>query len=1020
MEQYGYCNFQQQGYYTASEDPYFHNPPANRQQALNELYNHISAADGDVSLIGIYTDLNSKDENPRYFFQCSGRLTLRNAAYAHGYLLQVGKDGEKALFNDSFLHLLNAPFMTGDEMERISPDVADRYFPTLTEANWQDVIRPARIPDPLLKAIVLRLLNKERVILRLNEEQAAAMGYSVADYARSVLLTIYAALPYAARRSCGFCTNTAAERFSMGTANPLPSMVKLCLVSPQEIIPDRADVQRDLLTFDGAFPDVAKEAARLRVNEGQLKKLLDILINVDTPEKVDRRKEFFETAYSACENGKMGQAVTLKDYLGVLPLGEMLTLELSADNIEYQANWYCDNLRNKGMVRSFLESSCKKQTPEVMADYLNGCWARYRIGEQGTLAALISGPAHGAQELPLRQVTGLFMGVLGFYVTDTLGITEQGAAAEKLAEEAGKLSGMICSAVLDTVNAEKTKYRVQDENTLPLATAKSVQYLKDYLRQVQGLRIPAADRDNLILKALCEGLVVELQYLINAEQKTYEQEVADETSRARQELASAQDCGALCNVYYALCHPGFRYPVCSDAVAQGSALKSAAAYGTETVEIIREKLTGWLQPDNWEERGRLADVLAQLKQEELGQYSEVADLVRNAEKAFGQLETAEKRLAECVSFADYLRMYSDITAGTGWSALSFKMQSSVKSILRPWLEQLCTLQNLLENTTEMATLYKYEDPLAKTLTGHYLEVNPNAMDAADAELLVTHSEQWCRLASYQQKASGKRPSLVLSDSEILSANGSDIIELLRWMQPEAEVTAGPIPSLIPQLCKAAPGWILQSFAEDGTRMDAIVSKYNELNSFNPDDPFYKLLLDRPVWEGIAPGQLAICLCRQSNRTHIQHLPMAQSWLRLMQMTQNQQTAVDRVESECDRFARLLNSSVENAQRCEQSRYRSLSKRYQKNASRTGVLLLVTVLASTLSASLLSLGQPSLCSLLFIVLAASVVLTAVLGMVLLPKVVWKGKRYHLFPATMAVIGYLPAIVILAVRVLVHVS
>ena len=97
MFQYGYTNFQKKGYRFASENEFFHASLKNRNAKLAQLVNHVDTKHTayleaePTAYLGIFTDLDSNQENQRYYFQRSGRILERNAGYAQGYVQDVAK-----------------------------------------------------------------------------------------------------------------------------------------------------------------------------------------------------------------------------------------------------------------------------------------------------------------------------------------------------------------------------------------------------------------------------------------------------------------------------------------------------------------------------------------------------------------------------------------------------------------------------------------------------------------------------------------------------------------------------------------------------------------------------------------------------------------------------------------------------------------------------------------------------------------------------------------------------------------
>ena len=241
MFQYGYTNFQKKGYRFASENEFFHASLKNRNAKLAQLVNHVDTKHTayleaePTAYLGIFTDLDSNQENQRYYFQRSGRILERNAGYAQGYVQDVAKENDEAFFREPFLQLLWVPFWTGQELVQLPSEDCDRYFPDVTVDAFHLEQNPIKLEQGLLLRILEELLKGHRLVLHIDQQGDQAPQYSL-----GVLRHIYECLPYAMRRNCGFATNVAPERFSTNIdADRLPGAVQLCLVDGDVELPGR-------------------------------------------------------------------------------------------------------------------------------------------------------------------------------------------------------------------------------------------------------------------------------------------------------------------------------------------------------------------------------------------------------------------------------------------------------------------------------------------------------------------------------------------------------------------------------------------------------------------------------------------------------------------------------------------------------------------------------------------------------------------------------------------------------------
>lgn len=161
MFQYGYTNFQKKGYRFASENEFFHASLKNRNAKLAQLVNHVDTKHTayleaePTAYLGIFTDLDSNQENQRYYFQRSGRILERNAGYAQGYVQDVAKENDEAFFREPFLQLLWVPFRTGQELVQLPSEDCDRYFPDVTV----DAFHLEQNPIKLEQGLLLRILD---------------------------------------------------------------------------------------------------------------------------------------------------------------------------------------------------------------------------------------------------------------------------------------------------------------------------------------------------------------------------------------------------------------------------------------------------------------------------------------------------------------------------------------------------------------------------------------------------------------------------------------------------------------------------------------------------------------------------------------------------------------------------------------------------------------------------------------------------------------------------------------------
>ena len=283
--QYGYTNFQKKGYRFASENEFFHASLKNRNAKLAQLVNHVDTKHTayleaePTAYLGIFTDLDSNQENQRYYFQRSGRILERNAGYAQGYVQDVAKENDEAFFREPFLQLLWVPFRTGQELVQLPSEDCDRYFPDVTVDAFHLEQNPIKLEQGLLLRILEELLKGHRLVLHIDQQGDQAPQYSL-----GVLRHIYECLPYAMRRNCGFATNVAPERFSTNIdADRLPGAVQLCLVDGDVELPGRVS-GFTVLEMGETYPVADENREFLQ------------MLTVDS----DTRRNFFEMVQENC------------------------------------------------------------------------------------------------------------------------------------------------------------------------------------------------------------------------------------------------------------------------------------------------------------------------------------------------------------------------------------------------------------------------------------------------------------------------------------------------------------------------------------------------------------------------------------------------------------------------------------------------------------------------------------------------------------------------------------------------
>ena len=190
MFQYGYTNFQKKGYRFASENEFFHASLKNRNAKLAQLVNHVDTKHTayleakPTAYLGIFTDLDSNQENQRYYFQRSGRILERNAGYAQGYVQDVAKENDEAFFREPFLQLLWVPFRTGQELVQLPSEDCDRYFPDVTVDAFHLEQNPIKLEQGLLLRILEELLKGHRLVLHIDQQGAAVFPRCVAAHLR--------------------------------------------------------------------------------------------------------------------------------------------------------------------------------------------------------------------------------------------------------------------------------------------------------------------------------------------------------------------------------------------------------------------------------------------------------------------------------------------------------------------------------------------------------------------------------------------------------------------------------------------------------------------------------------------------------------------------------------------------------------------------------------------------------------------------------------------------------------------
>lgn len=315
MFQYGYSNFEHKGYRIASQNDFFRD--RERETQLRKLVGHIAASgDSTVSFLGITTDLDLPEEKQRFFFQMSGREEYRSADYAHGIVQDLNQN-DFPFFEEGFLTVLRAHFMSGEELGAISAGESDSWFHDISSPCTEGELKPAELEERLLAQILDDLMCRKKVILKLDRSGEEAVKRS-----REVLLRIYECLPYGVRKYAGFCTNVAPARFTGEDGEgKLPDAVRLCLVDGDEKLPRSVPGYR---LYD------MNEGAKKRYETDEF---LCFLM------QEQGREAYFKMVSESCEKSQKEQ-ISKELYRNAFLMHTLASREVSREAMSEWVQWY--------------------------------------------------------------------------------------------------------------------------------------------------------------------------------------------------------------------------------------------------------------------------------------------------------------------------------------------------------------------------------------------------------------------------------------------------------------------------------------------------------------------------------------------------------------------------------------------------------------------------------------------------------------------------------------------------------
>ncbi len=821
MFQYGYADFQQNGYQFASENAFFHSGLLNRKTKLAQLVNHVDTAQHTaytatepVAYLGIFTDLDSNQETPRYYFQKSGRIKARNASYAQGYVESVENEEERsAFFQKTLLRLLGAPFLNGEALTQLPSSDCDRYFPDIEAEKIEPCLTPAVLDHGLLLHVLNEMLRGHRLILHID-----CQGDEAPDYSRRILLRIYECLPYAVRCSRGFATNVAPERFSTTIeSDRLPGAVQLCLVDGDVTLPSRVS---GFVTLD----------MRQNYSSEDLGNNLEFLEMLTTNSVT--RKHFFDIVQ---ENYGDNNA-SMEEYRTMYELESDLELPCGDEAIRVWAEDY----RKLPKITSTI---CRRVSERLNLSAAEKALCHAELPELKNLSELAR-----SEKLSVAWELRMFS-------------TIYAAQDDSIRALADALTGEYLSRCAKEISPLR--------RGLPFATAESSAQLQLYsqMRLEDALKLPSKYKENRIVEQLASKLPSAIKKIAESESKSYQDQLESEQRRVAAMVPRCKNLAQLVRFYQYLCTPECaESPLCCYAVTHGESFSDAASYGPDCWKALVDFVAAVILPTRLNDMKAFAADVDALTNSELYQRVEI----HNASSAAVTLVGEYRILADVVrkgSASSKIRAMADLAQGTGkLSHLPEEMRAESIRILQEGLRtSTLTPDDLFVCTPELQTLQIIDTTLLPVLLNNAGLLRVDINDTRQTQMLLEHGPQWialcgpvnCRTTFEPADLHNNRPKIELT------VRPEAMLEALRW-----RCTDGPVPKLMQFLTEEAPDWLLKEYASEPARIASI------LRSITPCTVKNRMVQEL-MWRPMPSAQVGNVLVRELKKSGLTEQEMRQ-------------------------------------------------------------------------------------------------------------------------------------------------
>lgn len=356
MQQYIYGNIGRAGFKTVSSDRtgFF----VSHAAALSPLmYYDTASTHGELPKEEhkcfwlLTTNLSVPGGQDYLFLQESGMDVHRNAAVVEG-CCSDSSDGE--FYDAGFPRLLDVTF--GSPKEALQTAERGDLAPLTVDALPRREVDAADLDTALLEGILLKLLRKERVVIRLSSVGARAMEES-----RGYLKAIYRRLPYEARKNNGCLTGATGDMLDISNAFTIILMDGDADLTG--VMPDATTMVFDLR--EGKIPQIPKS------NAGKSLFYVPLLqfLTTQDPDKLD---DFFRFCQSSLEGDPEGRYPDLRKYCSLLDIYSVGHGTLSGENIR---KWAV-NLNDSLWTREMYDATCGKLAQAIpvenMLEYLEG------------------------------------------------------------------------------------------------------------------------------------------------------------------------------------------------------------------------------------------------------------------------------------------------------------------------------------------------------------------------------------------------------------------------------------------------------------------------------------------------------------------------------------------------------------------------------------------------------------------------------------------------------------------------